>query len=61
MEVGDGSLRKNTGEESSDVGRVRGEEDDAEASPDVDEELIRPRFRCFECHQVTEEEAVHNP
>lgn len=33
------------GEESSDVSCVRGNEDDAEGAPHVDEHLVRPRLR----------------
>lgn len=45
MEVGDGRLGENARKEGRNVGRVAGQEDDAETAPDVDEELVRPGFR----------------
>ena len=61
MKIGNRGLGENAGEESGDVGRVGREKDDAEAAPDVNEELVGPRFGRFKGHQMTEEEAVHDP
>ena len=61
VKVGDGRLGEDAGEQGRDVGRVAGQKDDAEAAPDVDEELVGPWFRRLEGHQVAEEEAPHDP
>ena len=42
VKVGDGRLGEDAGEQGRDVGRVAGQKDDAEAAPDVDEELVGP-------------------
>lgn len=61
MKVGDGRLGEDAGEQGGNVGRVAGEEDDAETTPDVNEEFIGPRFRCLKGHQVTEQQTPHDP
>ena len=61
VKVSDGRLGEDAGEQGGNVGRVTGKKDDAETAPDVDEELIGPRFRCLEGHQVAEQQTPHDP
>ena len=61
VEIGDGRFGENASKQSGNVGRVAGQKDDAESAPDVDEELVGPRFRCLKGNQVAKEEAPHDP
>lgn len=61
VKIGDSRFGEDASKESGNVGRVAGQEDDAESAPDVDEELVGPRFGCLKGHQVAEEEAPHDP
>ena len=53
MIVADCVVEEKAGNESRDVSRVAGYENDAESSPDVDKELVGPGLGRLEGHQVT--------
>lgn len=61
MIVADGVVEEEAGYQGSYVGRVAGNKDDRESSPDVDEELVRPTLGRFEGHQVAAEKTPHHP
>lgn len=54
-------VKKETGDKGGYVSRVRGHKDNGEAAPNIDKELIRPRFWRLEGHEVAAQEAPHHP
>lgn len=55
MVVANSVVEEETSDEGGDVGCVTGDEDDREASPHVDQELVRPRLGRLEGNQMTTE------
>lgn len=53
MVVADSVVEEEAGDEGCDVRCVTGHEDDGEAAPDVDQELVGPRLGRLEGNEVS--------
>lgn len=54
-------VEEQAGNQGGNVRRVRGDEYHAEATPHINQEFVRPRFRCLESHQMTAQQTPHHP
>jgi len=54
------SIEEKSCDESGNVGRVAGHKEDGEAAPNVDEELVRPRFGRLEGDQMAAQQTPHH-
>lgn len=61
MIIADSVVEEEASDEGGNVGRVAGHEDDGEAAPHVDQELVGPRLGRFEGHQVSTQQTPAYP
>lgn len=61
MVVANSVVEEESGDEGCDVGRVTGHEDDGEAAPHVDQELVGPRLGRLESNEVSAQQPPADP